>query len=281
MEAHPMTLRQELAARGGWCHRSQLIEAGWSRERLLKARRLEGIPLLRRHWLLLPEMPPAFHEAARVGGVVTCVSAIAPHELWIPPGLVTDQAHIAVASHAADRSAAAVTHRSRPVVTRPTTALLDPLENVLAHIAVCLPAEEAFAVWESAVRSGLRPEYLRSLNWTSLRARQLAASVTTLSDSGVESTFVWRCRRAGISVVQQVRIAGHRVDALIGRRLVVQLDGFAFHSDAVQRRRDIRHDRELTALGYTVLRFDYHDVMHDWPSVERAIRRAIALGQAG
>jgi len=28
--------------------------------------------------------------------------------------------------------------------------------------------------------------------------------------------------------------------------------------------------------GYTVLRFDYHQVMFDWPHVERAILGAIA-----
>ena len=117
---------------------------------------------------------------------------------------------------------------------------------------------------------------LRATPWIHPIARKLAADVGDHSDSGVESTFVWHCRRIGLQVTQQVMLAGHRVDALIGRRIVVQLDGWAFHSDAAQRRSDIRHDRELTAFGYVVLRFDYYDVMHNWPRVEAELRRVIA-----
>src|SRR5690606_28875761 len=109
---------------------------------------------------------------------------------------------------------------------------------------------------------------LRRIDWIHPAARNLASEVGDLSDSGVESTFVWRCRRGGLEVTQQARLAGRRVDALIGSRIVVQLDGWEFHRDAGQRRNDIRHDRELTALGYIVLRFDYYDVMHNWPRVE-------------
>lgn len=32
-------------------------------------------------------------------------------------------------------------------------------------------------------------------------------------------------------------------------------------------------------MGYTVLRFTYSQVMHDWPMVERTIARAIATGK--
>ncbi len=73
-------------------------------------------------------------------------------------------------------------------------------------------------------------------------------------------------------------VAGHPVDALIGERLVVQLDGFAFHSTSADRTRDVAHDRELIARGFTVLRFTYAEVLHRWDSVERAISRAIAQG---
>lgn len=41
----------------------------------------------------------------------------------------------------------------------------------------------------------------------------------------------------GVTVRQQVMIDGHRVDGLIGDRLVIQLDVFAHHSDAAPRSR--------------------------------------------
>ncbi len=133
-------------------------------------------------------------------------------------------------------------------------------------------------MWESATNQRLvTPAQLRRIRWRSRVAQRLARSVTHLSDSGIESMFVWRCRRAGIRTVQQVWLEGRPVDALIGARLVVQLDGWAYHSDPAQRRADIRHDRALVACGYTVLRFDYRDVVHDWPRVLGELRRAIAM----
>lgn len=58
----------------------------------------------------------------------------------------------------------------------------------------------------------------------------------------------------------------------------MQLDGFAFHSSSAERTRDLAHDRALIALGYTVLRFSYTEVIYRWPEVERALARAIAQG---
>ena len=77
---------------------------------------------------------------------------------------------------------------------------------------------------------------------------------------------------------QQVVIAGRPVDVLIGDRLVVQLDGFEYHSKPADRRRDLEHDAELVLRGYVVLRFSYAQVLHDWPAVERTVARAIAAG---
>lgn len=210
-----------------------------------------------------------------------CVSALGHDELWIPVGMEDRRPHLRLPVNVPLSGRDCVNHRAAPVARPDARTLWDSLENVLMCVSVCLPADQAFAVWESALSRGLvTAAQPRRIAWPSARARRLAAEASHLSDSGMESTFVWRCRRAGIRVVQQVMIAGQPVDGLIGKRLVVQLDGFAFHKDAAQRRRDIRHDRELVAHGYTVLRFDYVDVMHNWPRVEREIRRAISLGLA-
>lgn len=71
---------------------------------------------------------------------------------------------------------------------------------------------------------------------------------------------------------------GRRVDFLIGERLVVQLDGFAHHSTAHERRRDIEADARLALFGFTVLRFDWKQVIHEWSSVERTVLTAVAQG---
>ena len=59
---------------------------------------------------------------------------------------------------------------------------------------------------------------------------------------------------------------------------MLQTDGFSFHSTAEQRRMDIAHDRRLALLGYTVLRYDYRQILFDWPRVEAEILHAMAQG---
>lgn len=65
---------------------------------------------------------------------------------------------------------------------------------------------------------------------------------------------------------------------MIGERLRVQIDGFAHHSSARDRRRDVRADARLALRGYTILRFDVHQVMYDARYVEQTVLTAMAQG---
>jgi len=272
-----------LAGNGGWIHYRSVRDLGWSGREILRARSDEKIDLLRRQWLVFPDTAQALRAAARRGGWVTSVSALDHYGLWIPPSVADDHLlHVAVAPDAnvpIDRRVQL--YRIRPVFGRSPRSLIDPLPNVLGNIAKRLTYIDAFAVWESALSQKLTTaEELRMLPWTTQTGALLSQDISSLSDSGVESMFAVRCRRAGIRLVQQVPIAGRRVDALIGKRLVIQIDGYAFHSDARQRRSDIEHDRQLVLMGYTVLRFTYQDIVYHWHRVERQIRAAIAQGLA-
>ncbi len=132
------------------------------------------------------------------------------------------------------------------------TTLIEPVINVLAHVAGCAAPADALCVWESALRKGaVQPGVLTGVRWRG-SAQQLAALASVLSDSGLETRFVVLMRGLGVEVRQQVWIDGHPVDGLIGERLVVQLDGFAHHQGA-DRRRDLRADARLVLLGYTVM----------------------------
>ena len=77
-------------------------------------------------------------------------------------------------------------------------------------------------------------------------------------------------------MLTQIWIAGHRVDTLIGDRLVVQIDGA--HHVGAQRSEDIRHDAELRLMGYTVIRVSYTQIMFEWHMVQDLIMRAVAQG---
>ena len=74
-----------------------------------------------------------------------------------------------------------------------------------------------------------------------------------------------------------MRIAGvGGVDALIGDRLIVEVDGRDNHDGASMRHKDLVRDANAAMWGYVTLRFDYALIVHDWDMVERAILGALA-----
>jgi very-short-patch-repair endonuclease len=142
---------------------------------------------------------------------------------------------------------------------------------MLAHVADCLPRLEALIVWESAIHSGLASlAQLRGVVWTRDRPRRLALEASAQSDSLLETLMLHRLRALGLAVRQQVHLLGHRVDFVVGDRLVVQVDGFQHHTGA-QRQSDTEHDARLMLEGYRVLRFGYRDVVDRWAHVEDLI----------
>ncbi len=167
-------------------------------------------------------------------------------------------------------------HWSEPLVPRVPGVLVDPIENVLTILAACVPEEQARATWESALRKKyVDIEALRQLPLSG-RARRIAEIVTPFSDAGTESIVVHRLRWLDERILQQVVIAGHRVDILIGECLVIQIDGG--HHIGAQRDQDNAHDARLRLMGYHVIRVSYAQIMNEWPVVQDLVLRAIARG---
>ena len=274
---HGLVFGEWLARAGGVAHSGDVRAAGFSDRDMAGAVASGRVRRVRRSWLVSTDCDPRRAAAASVSGRVTCVSGAALHGLWVPRH---DDMHIAVRPNAARFESAGVKIHwatgPSPVRRR---AVDDPLINVLFHVARCLPRRDALAVWESALQRGVVDrEVLRLVAWRSTRAREFASLATVLSDSGLESVFIDGLRHMGLPVRQQVWIDGHRVDVLVGDRLVIQLDGFAHHQ-ASDRRRDIRADARLTLRGYAVLRFDYQQVFFDWDYVEATVLAAVAQGR--
>ena len=84
-------------------------------------------------------------------------------------------------------------------------------------------------------------------------------------------------RRNGITGWEaNLRVPGAVIDlAFRRRRVAVEVDGFAFHSDARTFRHDRRRQNLLVAAGWTVLRFTWHDLVEDECGVVARIRAAI------
>lgn len=271
-----------LSARGCIAHRDVLLREGFG-VRLLRETVREGrAESIRRAWLALPTADAQLVSAARAGGALTCVTLARRRGWWMPDGL-DDRTHLHLRPNAGatrmPTSWRGVLHWTAPLAGSTARSLHATVPDALAHIAVCLPRDLALVLWESAAHvEKLAPETLRAVKWRSVAARTLAAEVRGLSDSGIETLLVVPLRRWGLRVAQQVVIAGRPVDVLVGDRLVIQVDGYEFHSSSRQRTSDIAHDAELRLRGYTVIRLSYHQIVRDWPATERMLRRILAQG---
>jgi very-short-patch-repair endonuclease len=263
--------------RHGVAHTSQLLTAGHTHRDMATAVADGLLARVRRSWLVRPAADERRSRAATVGGRATCLSAAALQGLWVPEHRDTHVAVQATASRNAGNGLRLHWASGPAPVSRTLTE--EPIVNVLFHVARCVPLAEAIMVWESAIRmKKVSGETLRRVAWRSSPATQLARIASELSDSGMETRFCRGMRAVGVIVRQQARVDGHAVDGLIGDALVVQLDGFAFHSSAVSRRRDIEADARLVLRGYTVLRFDYFQIFFEWDSVVETVRTAVAQG---
>jgi very-short-patch-repair endonuclease len=80
--------------------------------------------------------------------------------------------------------------------------------------------------------------------------------------SHLERLFLTLTRKANLpKPIPNHDIAGRRRDfAWPVERLVVETDGYRYHSSRTAKRRDNRRDRELTALGWRPVRFTYEEV---------------------
>lgn len=157
---------------------------------------------------------------------------------------------------------------------RPADALVDGLENILVTVASCQPYEAALTIWESALQQGRITKAELCRLPLGPAARALLEDAREHTDSGIETLFRVRLRWLRVRILHQIWISGHRVDFLIGDRLVAQVDGG--HHVGAQRTSDLAHDAELMLQGYHVLRFTYAQIIDDWPAVQAAIMRAVA-----
>lgn len=272
-----MPIEAWVAGNGGIVRTTAAYKAGFSKHDVASAVRSGVLNRVARSWVCASNCVRDAKWAAMLNGHITCVSAAKLLGLWVIDDI---RCHIAVQNNSnvkPNRDKVRLHYGSAPV-PRPKHEVLDPVVNIIATAAGCQSFESAVALADSAIRAGFvtRSELMRIQTRSPAVARVAEAS-SELSDSGIETIPRVRLAAIGIPLRQQVKIAGHRVDGLIGERLVLQFDG-AEHLTREQKQIDVKHDAELQLLGYTVLRFTYWDVMDMWHHVEATIQRAIAQG---
>lgn len=228
----------------------------------------------RRGWVALPDADIELVAAARAGVVLSCITAARRRSLWV---LEETEYHVAAAPHArGGKRPGAHVHWAQPVVPRHPDALVDGVENMLAIVSACQPFEPALAVWESALRVGLVTKTALEMLPFHHRAREILAVASPYSDSGLESFIVPRLKWMRVRIIPQAWLLGHRVDFLIGDRLILQIDGG--HHMGAQRLSDNAHDALLMINGFHVIRVGYSQIVGDWARVQDVIMRAVAQG---
>ncbi len=175
-----------------------------------------------------------------------------------------------------------IVHWSGELVARPRGAVTDPLDNVIPHLAQCLPTDWAVAGIDAISRSERRFTSAHigkiALRAHSQRLRALLPLLDSRAESGLESLLRVRLSAAGIQIAPQVQIGPFRVDGLIGERLVIEAAGYQFHSQREDFEADHARAAELQLRGYTVLQFTYQQIVNDWPRVLETIQAHIARG---
>ena len=251
----------------------------------------ESIRRVRKGWYASDAATPAQLVAVRVGGRISHLTAASSLELWsgtdprIHIALVRGQSRLRSPELPPEFTVPGdleiVLHwtESGRVDRSSSLTWRVSLDSCLRGVVRSCDDETAVACLETAItRFGLSRERLDRMFATEpVASRIVARRARRGSDSGIESIFCHRFRSLGFTVRQQVVFAGIRpVDALIGRRVIVELDGREFHDRSKAFHQDRLGDAKLVALGYVVLRFTYYQVLFDWPFVERTVLAALA-----
>jgi very-short-patch-repair endonuclease len=102
---------------------------------------------------------------------------------------------------------------------------------------------------------------------------------TTRTRSEAEELFLELTRKGGLPHPEiNVRLGRYEVDFLWRQqRVVVEIDGYAYHSSRAALERDHRRDAELQATGYLVIRISWRELTREPEAV--LVRIALALAR--
>jgi very-short-patch-repair endonuclease len=243
----------------------QLRRRGVRRSEVERALLSGDLLRVRRGWYATAAADPSIVAAVRAGGRLTCVSLLGRCGVWVMDDATV---HVRVP-------------KGRSVQRRPDIRLhwtqeplaleevLDAPDDALDCAVHCLDLAQAVAVADSAVNVGLLTMTAAERRLSrSPRGRRILEHWDPRAESGLETLMRLALRAARLRVRSQVRIGGiGRVDLLVGDRLVMELDGAAWHGGVADFERDRARDRALMARGCLIMRASYRQVMSQRPMI--------------
>jgi very-short-patch-repair endonuclease len=254
---------------------AELKAQGYSPADIRKASACGTLVPVRRGWYALPHADGDVREAVAAGGVLSCVSALRHHKIWVPP---SGEQHLRLPLRDQYERASCRGYGTMP----PLSAAVDPLLVAYNCAARCLDSEGFVAVSDSILYS-TRYELadLRgAISAGPRRLHDLLERCDGRAMSGTESIARVRFRRAGLRVRVQFYIEGvGYVDLLIGDRLIIECDSRTHHTSAANYQTDRTRDRKSLADDYITVRLTYEDVMFRWNEVLHDVLVLVRRGQ--
>ncbi|WP_247595225.1 hypothetical protein [Actinomyces procaprae] len=239
-------------------------------------------------FLAVPGTDPRIVKCRQFRAHLTCASAaeVLGYPMWSKP----DSLHLAVPNNRGVRSSphrdlsAVVVHRR----TRLTPMTVDdfPLvvpAEVVACCLKCLDELDAICVADAALHRGdtTKEEVAELLTGRySARARQRLERAEPATRSPLETRTRLALRDINLSVDTGVIVEGvGEVDMLVEGWLIVETDGWEFHSSNEQFALDRHRDQAALAQGFVPIRLTGQDVAAGEERIRRIVAQAI-LGAA-
>jgi very-short-patch-repair endonuclease len=227
--------------------------------------------------------------AARLGGVL-CLTSAALHHGWAVKS-VPDRPHLMFSRgrRLPARETDAHLHRAE-LESHEIDDGVTTIETTLAHCLRRLPFDEALAIADSALRSGVPRSVLDRIAAEargpgSPQMRRVAVCASPEAANPFESVLrAIALEVTGLAVRPQVTIREPDITArpdLVDEalRIVLEADSFEWHGGRTQLSSDARRYDLLVVNGWLVLRFSYEHVMLQPDFVRRVLIAAVALAE--
>lgn len=210
----------------------------------------------------VPGASAAITRAVLLNAVLCCVSALRHHGVDVPGD--ESVVHCCVPSRRGGHPHRPGTRLHYGEVERDGDVPVATVLDALVAAVRCLAYDDVVALFDLTCDRPGAPTLEEVLDRVAGRSRGMAEAlrvdVDTRARSRVETVIRLALRRAGLRVAAGVRIPGvGEVDLLVEGRIVVELDGFAYHGDRTAYRGDRRRDRALLRLGLVPIRFAWED----------------------
>jgi len=281
---------------GGIATRRQLLARGFTGSQLTAAVRAGVIRRVRQGHYALPDADVERLAAVRLGGRLGCLSATKSFGLWAGS---EECVHVTLPANASRlRTNVPLRHRDVAVALTPDRFRLPvvlhwrdipvgrrvagsawrvDLVTALADVASCASRRDVRATFESAIHAGrIELSDAQRLLDAVLPPHEVPMVLSAVSGSGAESHFIEELVTQGLKFRQQVAFSGvGYVDFLVAGRLVVEVDGYEFHSSKEQFEADRGRDAVILGRGYPTLRLPARVVLEQPDLAAEMLRNAI------